>query len=147
MIGRVIDGAAERLPPRDSKVSAMRVADRGEPLYCYKYFLLRLDDHIDVQNRLGRETRHGRASNVFDGDRAILNNRLNPLAERLKIARPTRVVINNDQVHALLQLPMECFRITVADAVSGEWKAALRGHLHAHRAIGPHHERDSVAGG
>ena len=47
----------------------------------------------------------------------------------------------------LLQLLMERSRIRISDAITGQRKAALRGHIHARGAIGSHDEGYAIAGG
>ena len=51
------------------------------------------------------------------------------------------------EVGPLLQLLMECSRVSVSNAIAGQRKAALRSHLHADGAIVTHDEGYAITCG
>ena len=72
--------------------------------------VVRRDDDIEVDDRLGREARHRRAADVLDGDGDVRQRGCDRAPQDLEEARPRRVVVEDDDRHRLGVAPPAWFQ-------------------------------------
>src|SRR5262245_684332 len=86
----------ERLTPRNSEVSLMTVAETYQPTDDIREDVPRRDHNIDINDRLGRQTRDGCASDVLDPQCEATQGAPVHGPERLEDHGPLGIVRNDD---------------------------------------------------
>src|ERR1700739_2185560 len=96
MVPRLPGRRNEGFPPGNPQVASM---DVGED--CQAYDRLRdvgdgWDDHVHVDDRFGRKTGHGRATDVLDDDDEVAQCGDHGSTKLLEESRSMRIVVNDD---------------------------------------------------
>jgi hypothetical protein len=94
MVARLARRPAERFATSDALVALVRVAERREALDGHLE-VLGQDDDVEVDDRLGREVRHGRAADVLDRDHRATQGGPHPLGQSAEEFRPSRIVVED----------------------------------------------------
>ena len=80
----------------DTEIPAVHVAQPRQALDRLRHIVSSGDDDRHVDDRFRRQTRDGSAADVFDAQRDISNARPDALPQHLEVARPGRIVVDDD---------------------------------------------------
>ncbi len=94
--------SVEGLSTRDSPIAYMAVAESCQLASHAGQVVARSNDEVDVDDGLGHQARHCRASDVLDGHHELTKSVQVHAAERFEYSRPVEVV--RDQDNGILRL-------------------------------------------
>jgi hypothetical protein len=86
----------ERFTSPNTQVALVLVPDGNQSRNREREVGAGSQEHIDVDDGLGRQARHGRATDVFNRVRYIFKGSGYPDAQQFKILRPKRVIVLDD---------------------------------------------------
>lgn len=90
-----VGGTGESLSSRDTQIAQVHVSDLSQARDDRLHLGDGSDDDIDVENRLGRQARDGRAADVLHRKSNILNRSQQVETQTGEVNRPGRVVIHD----------------------------------------------------